>query len=174
MNIVRYIMLALVICVGWVGAAAAADEVMTDRCSAEVAFPPTYNGKPNAKDTVILARGTDGTTPCSEPFTVALDGSGHVRWWCHSTTGNMFDLGTLRVTGASPDGIVACITAVGATIVSSGTGAPALAACVKVLTFGSSAWNGWTAEQSRCSDHSVKIRARLGKDRLLQTECMGK
>jgi hypothetical protein len=153
---------------------ASAGEVMTDRCSAEVAFPPQYGDKPNTKDTQILARGSDGATPWSAPFTVQTDSSGQIRWWCHSTTGNMFDLGTLRVTGISPAGVAACITAVGATVATAGTAAAGLAACVKVLNFGSSAWDGWTAEQSRCGDHSTRIRAKLGPDRLLQTECLGK
>lgn len=33
---------------------------------------------------------------------------------------------------------------------------------------------GWTPERSRCGDHSTRIRARLGSDRLRQTECLGR
>jgi hypothetical protein len=40
------------------------------------------------------------------------------------------------------------------------------------IKLGSSAWNGWTPERSRCNDRSVKIRARLGPNRLLQIECL--
>ena len=34
-------------------------------------------------------------------------------------------------------------------------------------------WNAWTAERSRCGDHSTRIRVRLGLNRLVQIECMG-
>ena len=37
-----------------------------------------------------------------------------------------------------------------------------------------SSWEGWTPERSRCDNRSTKIRARLGKGRLLQIECLGK
>jgi hypothetical protein len=142
---------------------------MTDRCSREVAFPKHYDGKPNSVGTVILKRGKNGTTPWSEPFTVDLGDDGHVRWWCHSTTGNVFDLGTATF---NPGGIAACATAVGGTVISAGSGAASLAGCASLLNFGGSAWKGWTPERSRCSDHSARMRARLGKNRLLQTECL--
>ena len=150
-----------------------AGEVMTDRCSNEVSIPPTYDAKPNDVHALLLGRGRDGSTPWTKPFKVQLGDDGHVRWWCHSTTGNMFDLGTLRVTGANPSGILACVGALGTTIISSGSGAASLAACATVVNFGSSAWEGWTPERSRCSNHSTRIRARLGPDRLLQIECLG-
>lgn len=151
---------------------ARANEVMTDRCSQEVAFPEDYDAQPNTKGTIILKRGGKGMTPWSEPFKVHLGDDGHIRWWCHSTTGNWADLGTWEL-GFDPSGIGACITAVGATVVSEGAGAGSLATCAKVVKFGSSAWKGWTPERSRCGDHSTKVRARLGKDRLLQIECLG-
>jgi hypothetical protein len=33
---------------------------------------------------------------------------------------------------------------------------------------------GWTPERSRCGDHSTRIRARMGPDRLLQTEYLSR
>jgi hypothetical protein len=152
---------------------ALADEVMTDRCSQEVAFPPAYAGQPNEKGTVILKRNAEGSTAWSKPFTVKIASDGHIRWWCHSTTGNAFDPGTWRVTGVNPDGIATCVASVAATVGSDGTAAASLASCEKVFQLGSSAWEGWTPEQSRCGNHSTRIRARLGPDRLLQTECLG-
>ena len=153
--------------------ALAADEIMTDRCSNLVAFPPTYDGNPNAAGTIILSRNADGWSKWTAPFTVKPDGDGHVRWWCHSTTGNIFDLGTLTAS-FDPGGIVGCVGAVGTTIVTEGAGAASLTACAKLIKFGSSAWQGWTPERSRCADHSGRLRARLGPDRLLQTECLAR
>ena len=154
-------------------AAAHANEVMTDRCSAEVAFVPRYDDKPTAEGTIILKRGADGSTPWTSVFKRGLDGDGRVRWWCHSTTGDWLDPGTWRV-HADAGGIVACLTAAGSTIATEGAAAASLAGCVKVVKISSSAFDGWTAERSRCSNHSDKFRARLGPDRLLQTECEGK
>jgi hypothetical protein len=150
----------------------ASNEIMTDRCSNLVAFPPTYDGKPNANGTVILSRGTNGWSAWSAPFKVSTGDSGHVRWWCHSTIGNVFDLGTITAS-FDPGGIVGCVGAIGTTVVTEGSGAASLAACTRLIKFGSSAWKGWTPERSRCGNHSTRLRARLGPDRLLQTECLG-
>ena len=152
-------------------AQAAKNEVMTDRCSNEVAFVPKYDDLPSAKDTVILKREADGSTKWTPDFSVATDDDGHIRWWCRSTTGDEFDVGTWRVS-FNAAGLAPCLVAIGGTIGSSGAGAAGLAACAKTVNIGSSAWKGWTPEQSRCSDHSKRIRARLGPDRLLQTECL--
>ena len=88
-------------------------------------------------------------------------------------SGNFFDPGTWRV-HVDAGGVTACLVAVGGTVASEGSAAPTLASCLKVLKIGSSAFEGWTAERSRCGDHSTKFRAKLGPDRLLQTECLGK
>jgi hypothetical protein len=147
-------------------------EILTDRCSNEVAYSPTYDAKvPLAKGAIVLKRGKDGWSPWSEPFEVKTGDDGFIRWWCHSTIGDEFDPGTWRV-GVNAGGIIACASAVGVTVLSDGTGAPSLAGCAKVVTLKSSAVNGWTPERSRCSAHSNRIRARLGPDRLLQTECL--
>lgn len=79
------------------GAPAFAGEVMTDRCSSEVAIVPAYTDQPITSGTVLLTRDASGQTPWSKPFKVqtgggGLTGSGFIRWWCHSTTGNVLIL----------------------------------------------------------------------------------
>lgn len=147
-------------------------EVMTDRCSAEVAFPPSYNAKPFTHGTHVLKRGKDGWTGW-HTFKAELGDDGHVRWWCHSTTGNVFDPGTWRI-HIDAAGATACLVSAVSTVATDGTAAPTLASCEKAIKITSSAFDGWTAERSRCGDHSNKFRARLGPDRLLQTECLGR
>lgn len=148
---------------------AGSHEVLTDRCSGEVAFTPSYNGNPTEHGTVVLKRQGDGYSPVSS-FTVKPDGEGHVRWWCHSTTGNVFDPGTWRV-HVNRDALVACLLSPVAPVNSDGLSAQQ---CLKTIRIGSSSFEGWTPERSRCNDHSTKLRARLGPDRVLTTECMGK
>jgi hypothetical protein len=141
-------------------------EVLTDRCSGEVAFPPTYGQTPTAHGTAVLKRGPDGYSPWTT-FSSQPDGSGHIRWYCHSTIGNVFDVGTWRVHVES-GGVVACLlAATGAVDTTTG------GACLKSISIGSSAFQGWTPEQSRCGNFSTYFKARLGPDRLLQTECLG-
>ena len=145
---------------------AASREVLTDRCSGEVAFTPTFDGKPTAHGSVILKRGGDGYSPVST-FSVKTDKDGYVRWWCHSTIGNVFDPGTwrVRVDGAA---LFACLVSPGVPVDATN------AACQQSVKIGSAAFDGWTPERSRCGDHSTKLQARLGPDRLLTTECLGK
>jgi len=130
---------------------AKAVETMTDRCGAEVAIVPTYSSQAGTKGTVFLKRRSDGTTAWTHPFRVKLDDDGHIRWWCHSTTRNWLDPGTWGFDDV--DGGVVCD-------VSADGSAPKchVNANIKV---DSKAWQGWTAERSRCDDHSSKIRARL-------------
>jgi hypothetical protein len=147
---------------------------MTDRCSAEVSFPESYDGKPNSKGAMILKRAADGSTPWTHPFKVGTGENNHIRWWCHSTIGNEFDLGTSRVTGVDANAIVMCVEGVGeASVGDAAAAGSAISGCTKILKISSSAFQGWTPERSRCADHSAKIRARLGPDRLLQIECLG-
>jgi hypothetical protein len=141
-----------------------AAEVMTDRCSAEVAIVPSYDARPETPGTIVLKRGANGSAPWTPPFRVKLGGAGHVRWWCHSTTGNMFDPGTWRIQEVT----------VGTKCEIFADGTPQNCRPDGSIKIGSSAWNGWTAERSRCGDRSTKIRARLGPSRLLQIECLGK
>ena len=144
------------------------NEIMTDGCSAEVAFVPNYDARPNAHGTIILKRGADGRTQWTRPFTVKTGDDGHIRWWCHSTIGNEFDPGTWRI-HVSEKEITACLDEV----FSSDKSTKGDPACKKMIKLGSSAFEGWTPERSRCGNHSTRIRARLGPDRLLETECLG-
>jgi hypothetical protein len=165
---------------------AAAGEVMTDRCSADVAIVPAYNDQPTKPGTILLTRDAKGETAWSQPFRVqtgggGLTGSGFIRWWCHSTTGNKFDPGTWR-----PDidfaKLAVCISGGVGKIFGDETNsttdkqdADLAKACLgSVKKLGSSAKNGWTPERSRCDNRSTLIRARLGPNRLLQIECLGK
>ena len=149
-------------------AAPLSNEIMTDRCSAEVAFVPAYDARPNAHGTVILKRSSNGSTPWSHPFTVKLGDDGHIRWWCHSTIGNALDAGTWRISVKGKE-ISACLEEV-FDMDNDKKGNPD---CKKMIKLGSSAFEGWTPERSRCGNHSTRIRARLGPDRLLETECLG-
>jgi hypothetical protein len=138
---------------------AAGNEVMTDRCSAAVAIVPSYDARPDAPGTVVLVRDKNGQTDWTPPFTVRLGPSGHIRWWCNSTTGNWADPGTWRVKGAG----------IGVKQDEKGDLQPTVS-----IQLTDSSWKGWTPERSRCDNRSTKIRARLGPDRLLQIECLGK
>jgi hypothetical protein len=138
-------------------------ERMTDRCSAEVAIPASYDARPDSNGTVLLKRDASGGTAWTLPFRVRLGGSGHIRWWCHSTTGNFLDPGTWRIESITAgtkckmdeNGQISCSPDAD-------------------ISIGSSAWQGWTAERSRCDNRSTLVRARLGRDRLLQIECLGR
>lgn len=142
---------------------------MTDRCSAEVAIVPSYGDKPDAFGTILLKRGPDGRTEWSPPFRVRLSDGGHIRWWCHSTTGNWLDPGTWRYR----DGTV---VGVGCDYAGYYPGDGPIECKPKTSQFPltTSDWVGWTAERSRCGNRSTRVRARLGPDRLLQIECLGR
>jgi hypothetical protein len=140
-----------------------AGEVMTDRCSKEVAIVASYDARPDTPGSVILKRGSNGATGWTPAFTVRLGSSGHIRWWCHSTTGNMFDPGTWRIQELI----------VGTKCEIYADGSPQSCRPDGSIKLGSSAWNGWTPERSRCGNRSTNVRARLGPNRLLQIECLG-
>jgi hypothetical protein len=141
-------------------------ETLTDGCSGEVAFPPTYDQLPTTPGTAVLKRGPDGYSPWTT-FRAQPDGSGHVRWYCHSTIGNVFDVGTWRV-HVDASGAFACLLAATGSVDANVT-----TSCLKSISVGSSAFQGWTPERSRCVTGSNYFRARLGPDRLLQTQCLG-
>jgi len=143
-------------------AAAPNNEVMTDRCSSDVAIPPTYNANPATVGTIILKRDATGWSNWV-PIHVSLGDSGHVRWWCHSTSGNWFDPGTWRIESVTVG--TACQLDANANVMGCKPNGS--------IKLGSSAWNGWTAERSRCDNHSTHLRARLGPNRLLSMECLG-
>jgi hypothetical protein len=136
---------------------ARANEVMTDRCGGDVAFPPQYDQGPNAIGTKILTRAGGRSIQWSLPFHVVTDGDSHIRWWCHSTTGNWFDAGTWRIDSGQ---VGSKCTEDGCTPTADLSVDPPDSA------------DGWTAERSRCDSHSSVIRARLDQDRLLQIECL--
>jgi hypothetical protein len=152
-------------------------EVMTDRCSGEVAFTTTFDGKPTDKGTIILKR-KDGASPLTT-INVQPSGGGHIRWWCHSTIGNVFDPGTWRIQ-VDGSALTACLISVGEVVAADGASADdagastgdAGAKCLKSVKLSSSAFQGWTPERSRCNNHSGHLKARLGPHRLLQTVCL--
>jgi hypothetical protein len=144
---------------------ASSTEVMTDRCSGEVAFTPVYNTAPTTHGTSILKRGHDGYSP-ETTINVKPANDGMVRWWCHSTIGNFFDPGTWII-NASSKAVEGCLLSV-ATPVELGKAGQ----CTKVISVSSTAFDGWTPEESRCKNHSGHLRVRLGPDRLLTTECL--
>jgi hypothetical protein len=168
---------------------AAAGEVMKDRCSSEVAIVPSYNAQPMTPGTILLTRDAGGQTPWSKPFRVqtgggGLTGSGFIRWWCHSTTGNIFDPGTWRPDIDFAKAAICVVDAIGTVLgppadpndpKGSDKGKDLAKTCVGAIKkIGSSAKNGWTPERSRCDNRSTMIRARLGPSRLLEIECLGK
>src|SRR5262249_33153112 len=128
---------------------ATARETMTDRCSAEVAIVPAFGDRPDTAGTIILKRAANGSTDWTPAFTVQLGNSGRIRWWCHSTTGNSFDPGTWRIQELT----------VGTKCQLFADGTPTQCRPDGNIKLGSSAWNGWTPERSRCGDRSTKIRA---------------
>ncbi len=141
---------------------ALANEVLQDRCSGDVAIVPSYDARPDSPGTITLTRDANGQTNWTSPFKVGLSDAGRIRWWCHSTTGNQFDIGTWRIEeiflGTSCD--------VDANF------QPENCKAKPNIKFGSSAWNGWTSERSRCDNRTSLLRARLGPDRSLEMECL--
>jgi len=135
-----------------------ANEVMTDRCSGDVAIPGAYDQGTEGAMILSRTRAVGGWTPWTQ-FHQNIDGSGHVRWWCNSTTGNWLDPGAWKIESGS----------VGAKCSEDGNCTPAVDLSAHPPDYHS----GWTAERSRCADHSNVFRARLGPDRLLQIECLG-
>lgn len=150
---------------------AGANEVMTDRCSASVSFPTGYGGGPTSDGAVIIDRRSDTLGQWSPPFRVSLSNDGHIRWWCNSTRGNVMDPATW-IRDVDPKKLFACIVAIGTAIAESD--AAAAAKCENPFTFGSSVVDGWTPERSRCNNRSTVVRGRLGSNRLLNIECLGK
>ena len=165
-------------------------EVLLEACSAAVSIPRAgYDQSPLSQGAIIIHRDQSGNTGWTPPFRVQLGDSGRIRWWCDSTTGNWADPGTWRI-HVEAGGLTACLVSVAAgavaTVATGGKASPAAIAagtlgCGKSITISSSAVNGWTAEQSRCTDRSNLIRARLTSDqvgitsgpRRLQIQCLG-
>lgn len=155
-GVVKFLCVTAIIGCLLLNGAAYANEIMTDRCSADVSFPPSYDEGPNAISSVTLTRKSSASTNWSLPFRVRTDSSGRIRWWCNSTIGNWLDPGTWRIDGftvGSKCNDFDC--------------EPTLS-----ISIDTSDVDGWTAERSRCDSRSSLIRARLGPDRLLEIECL--
>jgi hypothetical protein len=133
-----------------------ANEVMQDRCSGDVAFPYVYDGPPVPNSFILSRANRSGARP-SALIQQKLDGSGHIRWWCSSTTGNWVDPGTYVI-----DEVGVVYTCGDQQCTATGD----LSAHPVDVT-------GWTAERSRCADHSDTVQAVLGPNRSLQMTCLG-
>lgn len=91
------------------------------------------------------------------PIRQTLDSDGHIRWWCHSTTGNRADPGTYT------------FDKVGATYVcGNSNGSDDCILMPDIAVPPSTDLSGWTAKSSRCDNRSNVFRARLGPNRLLE------
>lgn len=140
-----------------------ASEIIKGQCGAEVALVPSYGERPNTPGTIILKRrGPDGSTGWTPPLTVQPGSAGQFRWWCRSATDDTLVPGIWRVKelvvgtkcGVKTDG--------------------SLTNCHpdSSIKIDSSAWNDWIPGHSQCSSRSMKIRARLGPNRLLEIICL--
>lgn len=153
-----------------------ANEVMTDRCSADVSIVYNYGDKPLTNGAVLLHRGPNGWSDWTPPFRVTLSKDGYIRWWCNSTTGNWLDPGTWRWRDGAVVG-VDCNW--GGYYPGDETIKPYPKKLgghcdpIRKFPLTTSNWQGWTAERSRCKNRSTLIRARLGPDRVLNIECLG-
>ncbi len=146
-------------------------ETLTERCSGDVYFPQSYGDSPINGRYTQLKRPASGYTPWTSTFYSAPNQDGFVRWWCYTTKQGLFDIfggggisvGGTTITGVivgggcdyGPDGLVNCKPSIDITTDDKPK----------------SEYN-WTAERSRCDNHSGYLRARLGPNRLLQIQCM--
>lgn len=139
-----------------------ANEIMTDHCSADVSFPSTYDGPPVGLGSFIVSRGGHANSAnWTFPIRQTLDSDGHIRWWCHSTTGNRADPGTYT------------FDKVGATYVcGNSNGSDDCILRPDIAGPPSTDLSGWTAKSSRCDNRSNVFRARLGPNRSLEIECL--
>ena len=144
-------------------------ETLTDRCSAEVSFPPVYNGQANDPSAIVLRRGTNGYSDWTPIFQVGLNDDHFVRWYCHSTSGNFLDPGTWRL---RDNGVGCQFSGSGGTISDPSKAGGSNLTCTSTVNLVSNDSVGWTAERSRCNDHTNKFRARLGPNRLLEILCV--
>jgi hypothetical protein len=151
----------LLFALGAPSAAKAGNEIMIDRCRSEVSIVHGYDDRPGSNGAVLLKRGHHGKTAWTPPFRVRTSKSGFIRWWCHSTTGNMFDAGTWRIEEIR----------IGSTCELHADGSVGACGPDGDLELGSSAWQGWTPERSRCRNRSRHIRARLDGHKL-KIECL--
>lgn len=134
-------------------------ETMKERCSSDVLIAKDYNAPySESLEGIRLERPATGYSEWSALMPVK--GHVHIRWWCHSTKGNTFDVGTWRPNSK---------------MVKECPGNPSDPSVVKCLLqhMPTSAVQGWTPERSRCSSSRTRaIQARLGPDRRLQIRCL--
>lgn len=135
---------------------AQANEIMTDRCGGDVSFSVFYGGRPLMEGSHVLRRMDLSSTQWSLPFRVQTSGEGHIEWWCHSTAGNGWDWNTWKVheTYASKCNEYTCWPD------------------WESKDYTNGVINGWTVERSRCDSRTHVIRVRLGRDHLLEIECL--
>jgi hypothetical protein len=141
-------------------------ETMEDACSADVVFQRNYSDT-FTPDGIALKRNASGDSGWSPLMPV--NGHVYVRWWCHSTDGNIFDPGAWRVN----------LNQVGINCSNWADGS--VASCLPIFSVNVPNQD-WTAERSRCSsDRTRAVRARLTHDpvwpdsrvnRRLFTECL--
>jgi len=134
-------------------------ETMKDHCSNDVLIAKDYKAPYSDNlEGIRLQRSTTGYTEWSKLMPVT--GHVHIRWWCHSTKGNMFDPGTWRPNAQL---LKDC---------PGSTWDPAVVQC-RMRRMPTSAVQGWTPERSRCSSSRTRaIQARLGPDRKLEIRCL--
>lgn len=142
-------------------------ELMTDRCSATTYVTTRYPGprQPEIDENgILLIRGkrdSNGYTEWSHK--IPVNGHKWIRWYCNSTTGNIFDPGTWRISGTF---------AVGVSCGQSGSGDVSCNPRPVVDNVSLSLPKEWTPERSRCASRkTTAISARLGPNRLLQIQC---
>jgi hypothetical protein len=137
-------------------------ETMIDRCSNDVMISRTYDATFSTTMEGLGLRRPNADTYSEWSALMPVSGNSHIRWWCHSTTGNLFDPGTWRI--GADQAAKQC------------TGPwydPSTWTCEIRRQLGSSAVDGWTPERSRCGSSGTKaIQARLGPDRLLEIRCL--
>ncbi|TVZ41865.1 repeat uncharacterized protein DUF346 [Alteromonadaceae bacterium 2753L.S.0a.02] len=147
-------------------------ETLTDRCSGDVAIAPTYESSVDAPGTLILNR-SNVDSGWSLPIKIKtseggiITGGGFIRWFCKSTTNNWLDPGTWSLDGLSL-GVTKCDNN-GQYEDYSGGG---VCSGSDYVNFGGINKNEWTAERSRCSNGTNKIRVKLGADRKLNIQCL--
>ncbi|HEY5945155.1 MAG TPA: hypothetical protein VIV40_06675 [Kofleriaceae bacterium] len=137
-------------------------ETMIDRCSNDVMISRTFDAAFSTTMEGLGLRRPDAESYSEWSTLMPVTGSSYIRWWCHSTTGNLFDPGTWRI--GNDQAAKEC------------TGNwydPTTTLCVIKHQLGTSAVDGWTPERSRCNSSGTKaVQARLGPDRLLEIRCL--
>jgi hypothetical protein len=131
-------------------------ETLTDRCSRDVIIVSNYDDGLFGIPSLFLSREMVDSTGYTPWFSLSIS-SRRIRWFCHSTTGNIFDPGTW-------DGFF-----VGVKCNDDGSGCRPSGGGHSLGPILNP--REWTAERSRCPSGTTYIEARLGPNRLLQMRC---